>query len=337
MNYFAECLTRFQSLDTITRETFGSVETYISIKEIEDKYKIKLSFLVILIALGEIEEEDIEDYLIIKFKLSSTVAKNAKEEIVEKILDPVLEKIIDTKPINNFVASKEDIINLFSKRVIETLKSSPEVIQGLNFLIFKLSNEHDDLEEKIIELLYKNEEILTGGKLVIEDREVSPTVANWLKDFIKVNGSNIFDELTLAQYLTNSANVKKLKPGEKDLLRKLLKLYRNLAFFPESMENIPIEDWQIIPVSYEEIALHQSKKKKELVESRDVLSDKKEVIAKEEPIVKKEVAAKEAKPIVEEAKPIDELENILTSYKPGTLEHKAVTQEIGRLNKKSKK
>ena len=71
-------------------------------------------------------------------------------------------------------------------------------------------------------------------------------------NFIKKNGSGIFNNLVLIEYLVNSDNAKKLDNKEKELLKKLLLLYRNIKFFPESMPDDNGESWEIIPVSKKE-------------------------------------------------------------------------------------
>jgi len=354
MNYFTECLTKFRELTDPVREAFGGLETYAVVQEIEDKYKIKLSFLVILVAIGELEEEDIEEYLILKFKLTPSNAQVVKEELVAKVIDPAFEKLINIKPEKSIRVGKEEIINLFTKRVRETLKASPDTIRGLNIVIFKLLNSHEDLEEKIINLLYNNDETLTIARLILAEREVAPTISNWLKDFIKLNGSELFDDLVLAQYLSTSVNTKNLSFEEKELVSKLLKLYRNLAFFPESMDNLALVDWQIIPVDREKEA-----------EFTDVLSEEKPVaknkpsaqkpsvkvtpkvtvkpsVSKISPSAKIEKVEKfEIKPEIKteiktENNSFDELKQTLTQYASDSLEYKAVLQEIGRLKKKKK-
>lgn len=342
MNYFTECLAKFRELTDPVREAFGGLETYALVQEIEDKYKIKLSFLVILVAIGELEEDDIEEYLILKFKLTPSSAQAVKEELVTKVLDPAFEKLINIKPEKSLRVGKEEILNIFNKRVRETLKASPDTIRGLNIVIFKLLNSNEDLEEKIINLLYNNDETLTITRLILDEREVAPTISNWLKDFIKLNGSELFDDLVLAQYLSTSVNTKKLSRVEKELVGKLLKLYRNLAFFPESMDNLALEDWQIIPVDRE---------KEE--EFNDVLSEEKPVVrtkpATPKPIVKTapKIGVKLVEPKISQTAKIekvekqennsfDELKQTLAQYAADSLEYKAVLQEIGRLKKKKK-
>ncbi|NLZ74637.1 hypothetical protein GX917_01920 [Candidatus Falkowbacteria bacterium] len=333
MDYFSECLTRFQLLPKNVREAYGGLEAFAATLEIEEAYNIKLSFLVILIAIGELNENDIEDYLVAKFKISSEIAKKIKDELVVKVLDPAFEKVFGLKPAVSFSAPKEVIINLFSERLIESMKADAETIKGLNVLIFKAFNDEEDLEEQVIEILYNNNEQLTTNSIIIDNRELAPTISNWLKDFIKLNGSEIFDELKMIEYLNSSPNAKKLNTPEKDLLRKLLKLYKNLVFFPESMDNKLIEDWEIIPVD----KIKEDKKTNKVKVFQDVLADN-QVTKKE--AVKKQPVKEQAKEQIQdkiENTPLNDLEEMLTQYAPGSLEYKAIKQEMKRLkNKKIK-
>ncbi|MFZ4632162.1 MAG: hypothetical protein ACOYL8_03080 [Patescibacteria group bacterium] len=324
MNYFAECLARFQALPEASKEAFGGAEVYLAIKELEDKYKIQLSFLVILIAINELEEKDVEEYLVLKFKLKPVKAKEVKEKF-NTIIDRVIEKLIQVDTVNagrsnKLTVGKEELVTLFSKRIIETLKIDADTILSLNAFIFKSFDNDHELGERIVNILYSNTELVTSARLVSEEKEVSPTVSNWIKDFIRVNGSGMFDELVLAQYLSTSQNAKTLSAVEKDLLRKVLKLYRNLVYYPESMEGFAPEDWQIIPYDRSQIKIH---------EFQDILGD----LPIENKVENKIEDSNFLKDSLEE-NPLNELQEALPNYAPGSLEHKAVTQEIGRLKNK---
>lgn len=195
------------------------------------------------------------------------------------------------------------------------LESTLTLNAGLVYLL----NSDANFKIEAVRALLENSEPLTAGAITLEDKAVSGTVANWLKDFIKVNGSEIFDELVLAEYLSSSLNAKKLTAKEKDWLRKLLKFYRHLSFFPESFGDLPADKWQLIPISEEE---------KEISSGRrmvDVLS--------EEP-VKPAPKAPVAPSVSPVASPLVELQAVLTQYAPGSFEYKAIAQEIERLKKK---
>lgn len=340
MNYFAECLARFQALPEKTKEIFGGAEIYLAIKEIEDKYKVKLSFLLILIVLNELEEVDIEDYLVAKFNTPIETAKKIKEEF-SKVLDKAFEDLEKaslsfSESETNNSAGKEDLLTLFSKRLVESLKADADTIFSLNIFIFKTLDREPMLGEKIINILYNNSELLTSKRLVYEDKEVSPAISNWIKDFIRVNGSGIFTEVTLAQYLSSSSNAKFLNSEEKDLLRKVLKLYRNLVFYPESMDDFSIEDWQIIP--FEKTELKEEQFIDVLDDSYSKDRSKLELKVVPKTISKPQNISQTNSQINpqnnSQSNPLDELQNALPNYNPGSLEHKALTQEIDRLKNK---
>jgi len=218
---------------------------------------------------------------------------------------------------------KIDSAALFSKGLVNLLKDQDanEFISDYNVILISLIGEDAMYRQTLENALYANSDELTSNRILLDDREVSPSIANWLKDFLKIQGSEMFDDLALAQYLSTSVNAKKLNPTEKDLLRKLLRLYRNLSFFPESMENMPIEDWQIIPVVQD--ALSEEKPG----------SKAKPVASKLEP-VKSQIPNKTTDKTESKADPLSELQMALSKYVPDSLEYKAVVQEIKRLKKK---
>ena len=130
---------------------------------------------------------------------------------------------------------------------------------------------------------------------------------DWLKDFIKQHGGEMFDNIKLSQYLSNSSNVKNLDEVEKQLVRKLLMLYRNLKFFPDSMPNDTGEGWEIIPISQEEGTLPTTR------------------------------AGKESKKDGFKITPLQELEILAKQYPKGSLEHRAIMEEIKKLESQKSK
>lgn len=299
MNYIAQCLERFRALPEPIKNRLGGVEVLRNIKKLEEKYDVQLSFLVVLVAIGEISLDGISEYAEKKFGFSEEDAFDLRSDMVREIFSLLL--FNDEKPVMPEAELKEE----FSKGIVKLLTDNAAA-DDVNFSIFSLFSKNGALQENLNNILLTNQEIITSGHLVIEDKEAAPTISNWLKDFIRVNGSEMFDELKMAEYLSSSANAKQLKQTEKDLLRKLFRLYRNLSFFPDSMGSDPIEDWQIIPVD----KVDDDKKIFKSNGVQDVLADN------------------------APATPLDQLQEALTRYAPGSLEYKAVKQEIERLKKK---
>lgn len=314
MNYIAQCLEKFRALPEPIKNRLGGFEVLENIKILEKKYGVQLSFLVVLVAIGEINLDGISEYAEKKFGFSEEDAFDLKSDMIREVFSLLLFNV------EQAVMSEATLKEEFSKGVVKLLTDNTAA-ENTNFNIFSLFSKDGALQESLSNILLENQENITAGRIIFDDHEVAPTISNWLKDFIKINGSDMFDELALAQYLSSSANAKKLTSGEKDLLRKLLSLYRNLVFFPDSMGNDPVEDWQIIPVD----KVEENKKASKPGVFQDVLDDSRPAVSKEPSSAPSQAAS---------PSPLNELQGALAQYAPGSLEYKAIKQEIERLKKK---
>lgn len=250
MQYILECLEKFQLLDSEIREAFGGETTYLKAKKLEQEFNVELSFVLILLAIDELESADLPEYLAKKFNLAPEKASLLTAKIEEEIIDPALESIspdLDEDEEAPFGFNKNSIHEIFASSLIDLLKGSPAEIKAFNILVFSSLVEDDTLEDKIIKALFANQEEISANKIILEDKEIKASVANFLKDFIRNHGSVMPDNLVLANYLNTSSNAKKLSASEKELLNRILKTYRNLVFFPESLDNVPMELWEIVP------------------------------------------------------------------------------------------
>jgi len=262
----------------------------------------------------------------------------------EKPLGPIVNKVVNNKvankPKDNFLNLDDDSINnleqeegekkaavlLFkedSLNVLEVPDDFKNVIADYNETLIDLL--HDEEFKKNLEnALYSNQEKIGETRIFINDHETDGTVANWLKDFIKINGSELFSGVVLAQYLSGAANTKKLNPAEKHLLSQLLKLYRNLAFFPDSMENLPLENWQIIPFEVRGAG-------KEV--PRSVSGN---ISAAAKPLEKNISRPDNIPNKPDNTAELQELQTQLLAYPENSFEYKALKQEIERFHKKTK-
>jgi hypothetical protein len=335
-SYLNECLERFHELPDQIQEVIGGFEAAIKIKNLEEKYGVDLSFAVILVAIGELNIDDLPDYLNLKFEVDKTKGEEIAKELEDQVFLNTLDLIINNPELQNIVSGeevpagtqfgpitnlstedkKELIIKTFSDNIIPALQAEPAKLQDFNIAIFQIFDIDENLGEKIENLLYVNQEKLSDHHIIIDGHPASPTIANWLKDFIKKYGSSLFDEVALAEYLTQSPNIKPLKPAEKELVRKVLKLYRNLSFFPESMDGVSLDQWEIFPVD----------RSKMVNISRTPINQK--------PAVNEIILEAVDEVASEKQKVIFDLQKSLAKYSPTTLEYKAISQEINRLSKK---
>jgi hypothetical protein len=238
----------------------------------------------------------------------------------EFVFKPKASVVPVAAPALDIAQEKTDSLALFKNNLADLLKSADadEFISDYNLILISLISDDESFKQNLENVFYTNSEELTSERLKSEDKEVSPTIANWLKDFIRENGSEMFDDLALAHYLSSAVNAKNLNIKEKTLLRRLLGLYRNLSFFPASMGNNPLENWEIIPVKREE----EFKKEKTLDGSVPKI------------IRNKTAAQSVAAPLLDKpSSTLTELEKMLPQYPATSLEHKAVSQEISRFKK----
>ena len=315
MNYIADCLERFRQLPQKLKDRLGGPETLAVVKALEEDYGVSTSFVIILVAFGELSPNDIDKYLQAKYGLSAEDAFDIMNELTREVLTKILIEADDTEP------DKESLRIILQNKLDLLLKDKDEA-EAFNDGAFQiLSLDGSFLQE--LETVLINNQLIIGSKPIDNSvSRVSPTVANWIKDFVSLNGTDNFDDLIVANYLINSKNVKNLTEDEKKSLSQVLKIYRNLVFFLENSEKLPVDFWEIIPVAKEETALLNSNKPEKKVET-PVIND----------ILSSQTAVAAGRPQESETA---SLQAALKDYSPASLEYRAIKQEIQRLHQGKK-
>lgn len=342
-NYFNYCLEKFNDLPDSVREFLNGPDTAQIVKDIEDKYGVSISFLVVLVAISELNFEDISGYLEKKYQIEKNRSEIIAEEIIERIFNHLLnqEALSDEAIISDILGDeaptskplidrpleerREHILNIFEEELVPTLQAANSELKELNLTIFKTLNDDLNLEDQVESLLYNNQEKITTKSIILDGHPASPTIANWLKDFIKIYGSSLFSEISLAEYLVKAPNLKNLSESEKQLVRKLLKLYRNLIFFPESMDGVLLENWELFPLEvYTTDSLAETNKVLRYPTAAPLEKKISPLSGPEERVVT-EIQGDEKSQL------IWNLEKSLAKYSDSSLEYKALQQEIKRL------
>ncbi|MEI7451680.1 MAG: hypothetical protein WCK37_00575 [Candidatus Falkowbacteria bacterium] len=340
MAYLEDCIKKYSDLPGETKAAFGAPEVIAKITTLEKRYKVKLDFVVLLLAINELDLEDIAGYLAEKFNLEIELA----DEIELKLRDEILSLVTKKLPASDVAAPEFSLLTLsvkdkkivlseaFSENLLTIFNDDQSYLQDLNVIAFQTFNADPNFEDKMTELLYKNQEVLTHKPFIADNEDVTATVARWLKDFIAKNGSDIFSNIVLAKYLTASENAKILDPEERNLLKKLLKLYRNLVFFPDSMKDVPIEEWELFPINRDQVekVFHPTK-----LSTPDVsapIIDHAEADAEATAAAKKileELENGQTKIMPKEESPeIKSLRAMAEQYPLGSLERRAIESEI---------
>jgi hypothetical protein len=243
-----------------------------------------------------------------------------KEEIVAVKSEPAEEEIGELKI--DWEKEKEEVIDIFKNDLAGMLFFQPSEGDFNDTLAYLLAENGESFSDELGKALLGNNEKLTEKPFSLSGRPVQPTIANWLSYFIKEKGSAKFDNIILTDFLVKSANAKGLSDEEKNAVKKLLLLYRNLKFFPESMPNETGEGWEIIP-SAAEAGLTKAK-----TVGTPLTAD---YAAKAESL---DAAEKEEEENKEAEEKIAALEKIAAAYPVGSFQRKAVEAEMKKVSKK---
>jgi len=281
--------------------------------------------------------------------------QSEEKEYVPKFLD--LEERNKPESDNQ---EKIDALSLFNEDLINILnfKDDNEIILDYNETLIGLIEADERFKRDLETTLYNNQELISDIKINTNGNEAKPTVANWLKDFIMENGSDLFGNVTLVKYLTDNHNVKRIPEAERNLIKKLLKLYRNLVFFPSSMENIPLEEWEIFPVDQAALEARGVKPRAKIndildeatpfspvVNNPKLKAESQNEASKIAPELVAVVSPAKAIPASSDLKPaavpapseLEQLQDLLVKYPAGSFEYKTIQQEIKRLKRLSQK
>ncbi|MFA5644197.1 MAG: hypothetical protein WC928_01565 [Patescibacteria group bacterium] len=247
--------------------------------------------------------------------------------IEEKNLDNLGDLLIDLE--ENFDENEEEgvVSNFLEKNLLEILKDDdPSGSQRINgSLVYLLKNKKGSLD-KFTKAFSLNQELIGSQKISINNKNQDPSVSNWIKHFIKANGSEMFSTIALAKYLTSDKEVLSLKDDERKVLRKIIKIYRNLSFFPESMEGLPVESWEIIPVDKDLEKVIEKEREK------FSLSVDKKKLAVEDQVETKNISPRGSKKIDSDDS-WQFLQGMLKKYPEKSLEYKAIEDEIAKMKK----
>ncbi len=214
------------------------IETFITVNgSISEEYKKNAEIFKRAIADEKAGTYDHDDYFHAdepEMPKKSNAQENDDEIILPEDLDSETMKMHLEK---FFEESLDDLLSMENSPVLSEINEN---------LATSLSvNEH--LARELTQILEKNQSRIGETNIILDDKELPPTVSNWLKDFFGVAGTEHFDTLSIAKYIISSENAKNLNPVDQAKLRRFLGLYYNINFFPAPFNALPVSEWEIIP------------------------------------------------------------------------------------------
>jgi hypothetical protein len=334
MNYINDCLQQFNNLPENIKSVIGGEKAVQIVDGINKKYKIDVSFLIVLVAIGEIDIDEIPEYIIAKFKLEKISAEEVRNLLVSEIFST---KIAEQKPAivdNSENVMVADIKNIFSTGLNKIFASSFEDQDELNAKIIYLTAVNENLnEEMLFKILLDSSEQLIETPILLEKKKVVATVSNWMKDFIKNLGTEIFDNVVMTKYLTTSENCKKLNSQDREKVKNLLLLYRNLRFFPISQGDKDPDEWEIIPENRELVVDKRYEKTLSIPKTTEEKTIE-QLVAKKQELGEANLAGKVVEEEIDNTKKVEELKIMLNKYKDNSLQKRAIEEEIRKFENK---
>lgn len=210
---------------------------------------------------------------------------------------------------------KDEALRLFNDNFQETFEMEYFDIKEKirHFLLgFILLEDRDKVKSSIRKIMDKNKAILTREQL---SNKLSPTVENWIKIFVSEMGTGIVDSIKLRQFLTSNKEIKKLSKEEKNKVLEFIKFYEKLKYSSTTVKgfegSLPVNTPQFKGYFENGRLVKESKLDKEAQEIFDIVSKNEALFSN---------------------KNNDELHRLAGQYSDGTLERKAIEEELERLN-----
>jgi hypothetical protein len=186
----------------------------------------------------------------------------------------------------------------------------------------------DKIKERLRNILVKNKAKITPSGLSLGSEKASGTAENWFRDYHSNLGTGVADKLKFEQYFIASPNIKALTQEEKTKIKSFFQFYERLKLssktpqgFEEEMLVVVNDELKIWKDGRAEDIDPEAKKAVEELRKGGFLDGGKT------PDTAADAAGSDAK--------LAELEKIAAEYPAGSLERKAVEEEIRKLEGRS--
>lgn len=279
---------------------------------------------------GFIEQDDINDAYHLAKNIEKTIS--GSKELRERYYDLYSQYkniVIKLKWVGLPIMTENMAVEMFEKHFIkifnipgyeynELWRKLKSVLVGIIVL-----DDRDNFKKRLRSALINNQEKITSKKISVNNKEVEPTVGNWIKDYNSILGTSEIDRLKRTQYLTNNKNIRLLNSDEKKKIKVLFSLYERLKLSSKTFEGledeIPLDDEGAKGIIKEGV-FEPFKRTREQREIEDIFGPR---------------GSERSDSHISDSYSLEELQNLASQYPAGSLERKAIEEEIGKLKIKS--
>lgn len=167
----------------------------------------------------------------------------------------------------NFLHNDNDIFELYKKHFKDALAKNIDFESWLKLKTSLIGLPfRDDFLVKILASIKKNQQKIGLKNITISNKEVQPTIQNWIKDYEYIAEPGLHTLVERNNYFFHSKNIRNLNEDEKKQLKQLLQFYDKLHLkvtdiggigsYPVEMYNIDLKK----PVAIEEYTTKEQQK-----------------------------------------------------------------------------
>ncbi|MBI2484319.1 hypothetical protein HYV71_04000 [Candidatus Uhrbacteria bacterium] len=139
------------------------------------------------------------------------------------------------------------IKKIFQTQLVGYLRLTESMpLIALNALIFAIIRRKETFPVELQQVMLDNEE-------EIGTDPITPRILEWVRDLLASSDKEGVSSLSIAKYITQNPNAKKLSEENREAVRRLFEAYYTLKNFPDSLAKVPPTDWVIIPYARDEI------------------------------------------------------------------------------------
>ncbi|MHA1679089.1 MAG: hypothetical protein ACTSW3_10020 [Promethearchaeota archaeon] len=254
--------------------------------------------------------------------------------------------ILDTKEIFSLISNNlSKIFSLPFYSLNQKIKNKLISIDDLK--------ERDKFKNDLKNIFLKHQLVITKERIKIEEKIVSSTIENWLRDYNLALEFKSSNKLKKSQYFVNSGNIKKLSEEEKKRVKYIFNIYEKLQLSSLSPEGLEESFVAVLP--NKEIAIYsegtfkkvdprieriiKSIQGKENYNNQGGLGIPKTAAEKEiDNLTHEEEKYKEGglerlaiEEEIDKKKKIDDLQIEINKYKENSLERRALEDELNKL------
>ncbi len=211
MGHFS--LLKLNNLPPEVRQQILSPEFSAARHEIQSRHQLtdEQSSALLDIVTGVIFQDialpDLEENLAAELEIESPLPEQLALDIANEFLLPIASRYPDLS----------DYIKKITARAARATRQNASLTLDTPTNVSDLLKQHRDLAVLKITANPINSQAL--------NKDVAPSLENWVKDYLYETGSQEHSSLERAEYMTKSSNVKQLSPEEKSLLSRFLRSY----------------------------------------------------------------------------------------------------------------